>query len=443
MEYIFILGRAHNLCLVELEAVFKRKKINYQPLFTSNEVFHLKVDKELNVCYLMNLLGGTVKIAEVKDNLTKPFKKEELSKKIVALIREEKNDFGLSFYNKEFSFNDLIHQSKEIKRILKSKGLKVNYVLPHEGLSLSSVVVFKKKLTEINIVKEEEKFVLAKTLVVQDFESWNKRDYQRPFVDPSKGMLPPKVARMMVNLGRQKTEDRRQNFIICDPFCGMGTILAEAMMVGCDVVGSDIDPESEQKAKKNLEWLIKKFQIPNSKFQIFVSDATHVSEKLPKESIDAVVTEPYLGPLIETKDLELRTNPTSSRQGGASLGAGNKKPITKSGQSITEEYLKNIITGLEKLYIGCLKDWWKILRKNGRVVIVLPSFNISACPSEVPTESGRRGVNPRPVKKPIDICEKLGYNVIGGPYQYSRPQAVVVRNIYILQKSSNFRNSKS
>ena len=40
---------------------------------------------------------------------------------------------------------------------------------------------------------------------MQDFEQWGARDYGRPSRDAVRGMLPPKLARMMVNLEPWRT----------------------------------------------------------------------------------------------------------------------------------------------------------------------------------------------------------------------------------------------
>jgi tRNA (guanine10-N2)-dimethyltransferase len=126
-------------------------------------------------------------------------------------------------------------------------------------------------------------------------------------------MLPPKVARMMVNIAGIGT--------ILDPFCGVGTILAEAFTVGDKIIGADINPKQIEKTRKNLDWL-------GAKYQLFISDARKISQELPPNSLDAIVTEPYLGP---------------------------------------DEHQK-----LEKLYQDSLADWKKILKPGGKVVIALP-----------------------------------------------------------------------
>lgn len=392
VEYLFILGRTSKLCLSELENILTRERIVFKLVFSSPEVFHILTPTPLDVQFLIYTLGGTIKIAKVEEAVGDT----EIVDKLAPLIQSDtgvgsKITFGLSVYS-DIQFNELINLSKEVKERLERGGFKVRFVLPKDGVILSSVVVSKQRLTEAILVREDNKIVLAKTLVVQDFEDWGKRDFGRPAADPGRGMLPPKVARMMVNLGTSTILDRKAKKTILDPFCGVGTILAEGMLVGREVIGSDQSREAIEKTRKNLEWLKTNYQLPTTNYQLLLCDATHISEKLAPSSIDAIVTEPYLGPVIGTENFKLKL-----------------------------ENFKNIILGLEKLYLGCLKDWYKTLKPEGRIVIALPSFRV-----------GEKEIF---VKKGIDTRENLGYTLVAGPYRYSRPQAIVIRNIYILTKS--------
>jgi tRNA G10 N-methylase Trm11 len=390
-EYIFVLGQARELCQAEVKSVLAREKITHKSITSSLEIFHISTSKPLDVNYLIQTLGGTIKIAEGAGVLENG-NARNLGRSIPGILcklstetRDKKIIFGLSGYGNIHS-NDINHWSALVKDELENTGFKVRFILPHNGLRLSSVVIKKQKVQELIIVSEKEKFVLGRTLVVQDFEDWGRRDFGRPAPDPHRGMLPPKVARMMVNIGMSNVKCSAlggSNVTVVDPFCGVGTILAEGMILGMNVIGGDQSQEAIEKTRKNLEWLEKSWNMEPGTWNILQSEATHISQKLPHGSIEAIVTEPYLGP-------------------------------TKI------ENLENIILGLEKLYLGCFRDWWKILKPQGTIVIALPSFRI---------DKGEFFV-----KKPIDICENLGYTLVSGPYRYSRPQAVVIRNIYVLTK---------
>jgi len=107
--------------------------------------------------------------------------------------------------------------------------------------------------------------------------------------------MPPKLAQMVVNLAGQPVGKT-----IYDPFCGTGGILTEALLMGYKVFGSDVDGEVAEQARKNFIWILNQMNgdLKQAK-HIFQQDAM----KLDKVSfpIDAIVTESYLGPVLEKK----------------------------------------------------------------------------------------------------------------------------------------------
>jgi len=90
------------------------------------------------------------------------------------------------------------------------------------------------------------------------------------------------------------------------------------------------------------------------------------------------------------------------------------------GKITDKKEIRNAIKGLEKLYIGCLRDWLDLLKQDGVIVIALPEII--------------QGNTKYYVKSIIDSCETLGYTMTSGPLPYSRPQAVVRRLFYIFRK---------
>lgn len=331
----------------------------------------------------ISVLGGTVKIAEERQQ-GKGFTSEELATLLLSENHSETLTFGLSGYGVSSAI--LRELSVDVKKLLSTRLKHVRFILPKEGNVVSSVAIVKENVTELVIVKTGETYIIGKTTAVQPFEAWNLRDYARPHIDPKAGMLPPKIARMVVNIAL--VSDSRGKTLF-DPFCGMGTICAEAMMRGVNVVGCDIDKNTVAKAKKNMAWLARTYKLaPTSR--LFVGDATHSDEYIDHGTIDAIVSEPYLG--------------TSQ------LGEGK---ITNPAE------IRDIVRGLEKLYIGSFKSWRSVLKPNGVVVVALPSFTV--------------GKTVYSVKKVIDTCENYGYTKVLGPIAYKRPQAIVQRNFYLLK----------
>ncbi|MEN8253415.1 MAG: hypothetical protein ABFQ62_03515 [Patescibacteria group bacterium] len=234
-----------------------------------------------------------------------------------------------------------------------------------------------------------------KLIVNHDWKNWIKRDRKKPYADHKKGMLPPKLARMMANIaiGQYLKTNKKNPENLFDPFCGTGTILMEAQLLGLDVFGSDIDENAFYGSKRNLHWLATQYEIANN-YKLFIQDATKISRQEITKPIQLLVTEPFLG-----------------------------KPRPKTDK------LPNIFKGLEKLYLGSFKNWAKILDNNAVLVVVFPS-----------SETEQKEFS---LSHLIDKLEGIGYSMLSKPVQYARPEAIIKRQIYLLRyvKSKSIRKS--
>ncbi len=105
-----------------------------------------------------------------------------------------------------------------------------------------------------------------------------RRPRKRPFFHPT--VMPAKLARCMVNLARPKVGD-----LVVDPFCGTASILVEAWLEGCRVVGFDVQSRMVRGGLQNLlHYGVK----PEG---VAVADARH----LPVAKVDCLVTDPPYG----------------------------------------------------------------------------------------------------------------------------------------------------
>jgi tRNA G10 N-methylase Trm11 len=373
-RFFYFLGRTPQLSTAELRVFYPDLKV-IQPQICLVENGNPVSD--------MLRLGGTVKIAEIIEEGSRPDYASVLE---VLKSGGGPGIFGFSWYGMEPNLDR--SDMARLKDDLMKLGISAGYVLPRAGNQLGTVAVQKKKVTEVNVIRNQDIYFIALTRATQPFEDWIKRDYSRPWADPKHGMLPPKVARMVVNLALGKDGAGKALY---DPFCGTGTVLAEAMSIGAIVSGSDISESAVDKAQKNLNWLSQQ----DSSFKenvgtITTHDAVHLSEIIGPESLDAIVTEPYLG----TPQL------------------GEKK--------VSLEKSRDIMKGLEKLYIGCLRNWSALLKPGGKVCIAFPKFSVHGSVLRV--------------KKPIDTCENLGYTCEQGPIVYGRDNASVAREFYLFRK---------
>jgi len=302
-SYAFILGRQPALGAVELQNYLTAQDLTFEYSGQFKDALVLSFAKELDdVRKIQNELGGVVKIVQIIDeareagqiiNLLSPAR---LAKTYFAQTKSKIN-FGISWHG-----NFLNQQHK---RELKNLGLKIkkqlkdNFslrVVETKTNSLTSVQVAKNKLVEsgaeIVIIKTINTFLVGKTLSVQDFEKYSKRDFGKPSPDAKSGMLPPKLAQMLINLTRDKKTET-----VFDPFVGSGIVLQEAMLMGLKSAGTDIENSATENTKNNLRWLMSEFGI-NHKYYIGIKkqDATRATWPEMNKNDTIIVTEPYMGP---------------------------------------------------------------------------------------------------------------------------------------------------
>ena len=127
--------------------------------------------------------------------------------------------------------------------------------------------------------------------------------FRRPARDARVGMLPPKLAQIILNLAigpleRKVSADLKlepaqalSKIRVLDPFCGTGVILQEALLVGCSVMGTDIDERMVEYSRTNLQWLVGHY--PDLEGQVDIEKADAINHVWPRFS--AVATETYLG----------------------------------------------------------------------------------------------------------------------------------------------------
>lgn len=406
MKYAFILGRVYTLSIAELIAVLERADsalgLSGQPvkiLEASEEVLIVETQSRLNAEKLQKKLGGVIKILEVVDIVKKReadsinfalnhYFKPSVLKKHFLKDYKGKTQFGLSVYvldmallkapernsrdGKQFGFNSIFSEPKRlgmmIKKGLTDTGASVRLVLPEfNSLALASVVVTKNLLlqkgAEICILAATDKIFTAKTLTVQDFEDYGRRDYQRPARDEKQGMIPPKVAQIMLNLSGCKA-----NQTILDPFCGIGTIIQEGVLLGFRMIGSDINKIAIKGSEQNLEWFRNRYKIAPGKYGLEISDVANIADLIGKanQKISAVVTEGTLGPMY--------------------------------GQYPKSEEVKKNFEELESLYQKSFQEFSKFLPKNGRVIMCIPAYKKTRDAYELFPS--------------LDFASALGYNLV-------------------------------
>jgi tRNA G10 N-methylase Trm11 len=362
--FYFFLGNTPDLSLLELKTLYPGK---FE--LVAKEIASYDSDLDLTS---LSRLGGSRKVAQALAVIAPA----DLSSKLIELIKADPaKNIAITDYADLSIERSLFHVIKSgVDRSLRFVSLDTS---EHELLMLAH-----QHVSEFNLIPRGDLLVIAKTVWIYDAEDWVSRDRKKPYRDIKRGMLPPKVARIMVNLAT----GGKSGLTLADPFCGTGTVLAEAIMVGEHVLGSDTNPEAIPGSESNLKWILSTPGIVPTTYRLKVADATHFHETFP--SVDAVATEPYMGPLLDER------NPLSL------------------------DKIKNIAKGLDKLYRGAFKSFALSLPRGGRIVMSIPSFAVYN--RVIQTIS-------------IDTLTSLGYNYISA-VPYSKPGGIVIRNITILEK---------
>lgn len=400
MKYIFILGQSPALAKQEILNILA-KDSKKDIIIGQNFIL---ADSEEKAPQLIKSLGGTIKIARLVDtmeNLSDLTTDKWQSYLEDKLTKQKKNYFGFSLYNGSHKEHQKLSQiAFDLKKQLKEK-YRVRFVTSKRN-ELSSVIVAKNHLlgTELiivkNIVKDSDQFFIGLTESVQDFVSYGKRDIARPGKDSKSGMLPPKLAQMMINMAG---EDK--NLSLLDPFCGSGTILQEAVLMGYkEIYGTDKEEKAVKDSKANIEWLNKHF--PNkARVQIDKINVKNLSQHFKDKKIDLIVTEPFMG---------------------------DARFVVKQYKI---EALQELKSELQQLYNEAFHQFKRILSPQGKIVFVFPIFNLKGQKVYTLNRNILTNIGFKIIKPDI----KSGNLSPEGNLLYSRPGQKVEREISVWQNT--------
>lgn len=291
MKKLLILGRETNLCQAEAETVFD------ECVFLAENICLVK-SSQVDI----NKLGGVVKIVEpiadvevVNTNQILDQIQQIITSFISGINPTNKVSFGFSVYGDRISgrLRQVGKIGIEQKNILHEIGIKSRYIKPKTGLRLSSAQVIHNQLCSPNakgfdfcVILVRNRLIIGHTTAIQDIASYSRRDHNRPCRNMTVGMLPPKLAQIMINLAKPV-----ESHTIVDPFCGSGVILQEALIAGFNTHGSDLSDKMIACSQKNLSWLSSSFKL-KTKYSLSQADATQL-KTLPANNV--IVTEGFLG----------------------------------------------------------------------------------------------------------------------------------------------------
>lgn len=394
MKYFFVPGRKWILSLAELRSIISSSDIKNVELVSNKDffIFDLMIDTK-DAVKLFERLGGFIKFGFIVDE---PYK--YLEDNVLPDIQKnpKKVNFALSIYGYGSTRTKELLSRKhklglEIKRWFKQFGVKSRFVSNPRHTQTSTVLLKKNAVIEdgleLNLLCYPRKIkkLWGFTLSIQDFENFSKRDYGRPRSNRTKGMVPPKLARIMINLANIPDKGT-----IWDPFCGSGTILQEAMILGYKALGSDDDLEAIEESKENLGWISEEYRISHQNYSVFRHNIT--SPPPQKLTFDGIATEPYLGPIQR--------------------------------KTLTVEKINNIAESLTPIYTSLFKTAVQNRSKSRkkRIVLVVPGFRTDRdwIDMDLPFVTNFR-------------LTEISSRFSEYPLQWDRPHSIIRRNIKIFE----------
>ena len=388
--FIAILGRQPEISFAELEAVFGRQ--NVQP--ATPDIATIDAD-DID----LSILGGTTKIAKVITTHNYANKRDsdlftDISRQITNHYTDKwrsvdhKITLGISTYGFNIPPRAVQKTGIILKSSLKKSGVSLR-LIPNTESALSTAVSHNNKLglsdnkVELIIVKTKTSVIIAESRGAQNITAYTRRDHGKPKRDAFVGMLPPKLAQIMLNLALGSKNDAPG--LILDPFCGTGTVLQEALLRQFDVIGTDLSDKMVSYTQENLNWITKSHKHTGQIIEISQADATN-NQWSKAQQISAVVCETYLG------------QPFSAPPSPAKL-----KEVTGNCNHIISGFLKNIHSQLTP---------------GTRLCIAVPAWR-----------SKDGSLTHLPLTRDPS---RLGFDLVRPPMIYSRPDQVVARELLVL-----------
>jgi tRNA G10 N-methylase Trm11 len=335
--YIAILGRQPSLGMAELERVFGDVRwFSDQSAVIKSNSFDIEA------------LGGTLKAGRVVAEIPGADWRRASMKLVQAYQQawagfDGKITLGISAYGFNVTSREVQKSGIILKAKLKEKNVSLR-LIPNAEPALNTAASHHNKLglsdnkVELLVVRAKNgKVIIAESVGAQNITALARRDQERPKRDAFVGMLPPKLAQIMINLAmplssragslsladlppleRQQTAQEanetgnrsgEHRLRILDPFCGTGVLLQEALLLGYDTYGTDLSDKMIDYSQVNLDW-IKTISHIDGNYSVHQGDAMTTTWQQP---IDAVACESYLGqpfsaPPSSSKLVEVRGN---------------------------------------------------------------------------------------------------------------------------------------
>lgn len=378
--YCAFLGHQPRISLAELSASVPNVKITRM---VGNAIAVFETSEEIDP-RLLSTWGGTMLLAEALPHKTgEGFNgvpkmigdlTDSLKSKVVFSLRAD----GVN--------PDIVRKLyRDGKAMLRKIGKPCRYVgtekVPAATVLLHDLgIASGKHGVEIVMLKDDDWTWVGKTVAVHNPNAYTKRDMGKPVRDMHIGLLPPKLAQVLLNFGQWLVESRKDAaekkkrkpvYTVLDPFCGSGVIPMESLLRGWPVLASDSSLKAVNGCEKNLDWIRKEEKILKGdvKSTVWKQDATKAFEL--KELPDMIVTETTLG-------FSLEKRPTQKEISS----------LRSESEKVEAGFIENAAKTLKGIPIACtfpvwmsatgpvfLEKIWKIIDECGYDLVLPPGVS--------------------------------------------------------------------
>jgi tRNA G10 N-methylase Trm11 len=369
MKYLFILGRNIELSKTEVLSYFEGSGNRISRFEIIENGLLIETEHPLNRG-IVDIFGGVVSIGKV----TASGKPDEVLKKLDSeeIYTGKSNKINYSVWNfseeREIFQNYLKGRFREEKLKATLKHIE-NRMEMQDGERFQ--MVSSKRLDKEFFVFGKDTIYFGEIYETFDSKSLEERDMKKPARRESLA-ISPRLAKILINLSGIKPGET-----LLDPFCGIGTVLSEALLRGVKVIGIDKDKDAIASAKQNMKW----FGFNEKNYKLINGDST----KEGNICADAVATEPDLGKILK------------------------EIPAADEAKKTLEDFENLMIKSINNLK-SCLK---------GRIVFTSPYIKI-----------GKKRIGP----KIEEITSATGYNLTYSIPEFRESQ-IVGRMIYVLNKN--------
>jgi tRNA G10 N-methylase Trm11 len=298
MKYFFLLGRNPELSVAEVLSYFESHGNAIEDFEVINNGMLFEVKKEFMGS--ANDFGGVIAMGKVLA-YGNP---DEIVSKLDEIMLYEGTENKFNYVVYDYGEEEVVDV---VRDYLKDRFREEKIKASEKNLSGSMTLQSGEKVATLESPLVSEQFFVfsdskeidyfGKIIGSYDSQSQERRDMDKPVRRPELA-IPPKIAKIMINLSGIKNGGR-----LLDPFCGIGVILSESLIMGLSIIGIDRDEKAIGGARENLIW----GKFDNNKFKLIKGDSRRYGLN---ESVDVIVSEPDLGDLLTKTPTEKRAQET-------------------------------------------------------------------------------------------------------------------------------------